>query len=351
MPTHSKGILKWLAPTLVAALSFSGVGHSYYLDDSCREHEWMITRAMAEVYEQASDARIVLSTLVSGVPASEGPNVDQAQLDLFRYVYGSMTRNGLPDPTARGWDNLIRRARWVAGHSNRRGLATPNPPLTVRPGSDYDEPVAYGSLTNRDVVIYCNLDRYLRNPDDPSEGWFTDDRGREVWDPTIAAWVPLEDVFFSIVRGLRSPQAYTMNHYWLQENIPAQVQLNPHVLRDHVWRARTIVDDVLDHLPTWQRTRQPNGSVRLPVDRLGRFLDVLLLHELGHTATGSAFASDVEGENSYKWENIRRIGRTTNAVANADSAAYFAMGAHLIKHNVRPTRLMDDGTFQLLDAA
>ncbi|KAL7622784.1 hypothetical protein AAE478_006463 [Parahypoxylon ruwenzoriense] len=67
----------------------------------------------------------------------------------------------------------------------------------------------------------------------------------------------------------------------------------------------------------------------LPAIDLFYSLDQTILHELTHT-DAAGHSKDIEGGNSYQWNNVHRISTTSNAWNNAESIAYFAMGVRLI---------------------
>ncbi|KAI4861724.1 hypothetical protein F4820DRAFT_464439 [Hypoxylon rubiginosum] len=59
-------------------------------------------------------------------------------------------------------------------------------------------------------------------------------------------------------------------------------------------------------------------------------LDQTILHEITHT-TYAGHSRDIDGGNSYTWENVIRLSSNPNAWKNAESLAFFGLGVDLIR--------------------
>ncbi|KAI0836641.1 hypothetical protein F5Y06DRAFT_305092 [Hypoxylon sp. FL0890] len=59
-------------------------------------------------------------------------------------------------------------------------------------------------------------------------------------------------------------------------------------------------------------------------------LEQTMLHELTHTAYGGG-AADIASLDSYGWENVRKLSSNPNAYKNAESLAFFGLGANLMR--------------------
>ncbi|KAI0006479.1 hypothetical protein F4779DRAFT_596372 [Xylariaceae sp. FL0662B] len=81
--------------------------------------------------------------------------------------------------------------------------------------------------------------------------------------------------------------------------------------------------------------RPPPAPPEPAIDTLAS-IEKTILHELTHTRYAGR-SDDIDGVESYRWANIRRLSTRDDAYNNADSLAYFGLCASLIREGWKIT--------------
>lgn len=206
----------------------------------------------------------------------------------------------------------------------------------------------YLSLGPDELIIYCDYQRFVEGAD--CNGRASPDL---VCDSSVMVASPLDAGYYTCKNSFPSEaQAWVLAPTGLGIARASTLQLCPGFLSEmkiteafltaEQGFAPSLAVNMAKYSP-----RKPGTAGYTAMDYLTGF-DTSLLHTMTH-AVPIVAAVNVDNENSFLWNNVRRLSSTRNA----DNYAYFGLGSRMISPNngAQAQRPMSDGSVQILAAA
>ncbi|KAI9672946.1 MAG: hypothetical protein M1817_003110 [Caeruleum heppii] len=303
------------ASSALTILAFSPTFQAYVLDVSCENDakaREVVTDGLLGAFAMA-DAAVVE---INRDPMD--PNICALYNMLFQ------PPSTQPDCTAQGQDPAQKR-RLLNNYASVQGFRPPS-----------------NDKTNiNDVIVYCDFKRLVEN------------KGTgQAWDPDLQDHVEMDDDYDGCKNPLSTSKTMAFTTGGNEPGRPSQIQICKWYLefgklaKHKTWfslNPKSILARVvrLGKLIVGRDTR---------MDFLGLF-DLTMLHELTHAVKSEA-TTDI-GDDCYGWRNCLALA-TRNGHTNADSVAYFGLGATMITHQDPKQRYrpnVDGSTSQIMASA
>ncbi|KAK2754391.1 hypothetical protein FQN54_007035 [Arachnomyces sp. PD_36] len=305
------------------------------MHDKKLQYKDLVTQGTKDAFDLAKSAADALSDIRKFYSQSDQSNptpIQQAQIDLFGYLFSNANASNDDDKALRQITDTFEAIRSFLQHSSDDPIPKPRGPPFTRGG----------------VLVYCSYARLeeghscqgaIKHEDQACDTDLNIDIGMGDWyhscknstDPNIAAWVA---------------------HDSKDPDKPAQIQMCSWFLAELNNRPYKYLKDIIG--PKAFLSRVYNWGLVIGEDRT--MMDAActighsILHELSHSVSKDR-TWDIDQKQSYGWKNCNRLSKKERSADNADSYAYFALGAKLINPggDNKPQRPMKDGSIRMLD--
>ncbi|KAK2595262.1 hypothetical protein QQS21_007049 [Conoideocrella luteorostrata] len=347
--------------TVVILLCLGNICFGWYLDESCKSddpavsNELLVERWMQGAFNLSKAGLGALQNLedhnkVRGF--RQGP-IRKHQEELLDQIFRVAKNGNKIDPEYEIWKqikqvyNLVGRFKMTQDGGPQNLLAPSTPP--VPNANIHRKKARYRGLGDGDLVIYCDHSRFIEG-----ENCHGDKDPSYLCDTSFGRSDFIDDAFKQCRDSIatNSPVAAWSQPGSKAQQRPASVQLCPRFLQHTRKRIYPVFEEIsgaLDALEDELLNAKIDGKHDVPLLTWACVGDCALFHEMTHIIPPPYDTVDV-GPRPYGWFAARNLS-DSQGHRNADSYAYFAMGATLLSptNGNTPMRATSKGGIKRLD--
>ncbi|KAK2605932.1 hypothetical protein QQS21_003658 [Conoideocrella luteorostrata] len=350
-------------PFFIILLWLVRLSHGWYMDVSCYEkhhHPEHVLSWMKGAFDLIDVAFVATSELNEAIRQrtafTDLTPVHRAQHRALHQLLSGATTSAkniyrMTLNTATQWEKVRTKFEVMqkykdSAHGEPQDLGLP---------ADHDGTHRYQLLTNKDVVVYCDLGRFMYGYQCltwlPNPGW--------ACDVSVMIDFPVDRAFTQCM----DPSASDIKEsVWAQpssiDGIPLQIQICERFFTDQIqnraaeFKKLQVFDDVSRAISAYQDLNGPpvqrwqrDNLDRPPID-MALQGDTTMLHALLTALPDGANAVNVEGDELRGWGNAIRLSKEEprKAIDNASNYVFFALACRMALPEIK-FRISDQGKF------